>query len=221
MGLPQERPRERLFELGRRCLADNELLALVLGSGVRGLSAEGLAQRLLDHFGGLAGVAGATTEQLRAMFGIGQARSARVAACLELGQRMLKSKSKEKERISSAKDVWELCWPKLAFEQRERFLVILLGGRNDVLAVRTVAEGTRASCVVQAREFFRQALVEGACGVILVHNHPSGDPSPSEEDKILTRKAAEGGQFIGIPIIDHVIVAASGYRSMREEGYLA
>ena len=221
MGFAQERPRERLLEFGRHCLADNELLALVLGSGVRGVSAEGLAQKLLDHFGGLAGVASATTEQLRDMHGMGQARSARVAACLELGQRMLRSQAADKVKISSAQDVWQLCWPKLAFEQRERFLIVLTGARNEVLAVRSIAQGTRAQCAVHASQFFRQALVEGATGVILVHNHPSGEKSASEEDKILTRQAVKGGKFIGIPVIDHVIVTASGYTSMREEGLLA
>jgi len=216
-----ERPRERLFQYGRAGLSDGDLLALVLGTGLPGVSAEGLAQRLLERFGGVQGVACATPAQLRSVRGIGQARSARVAACLELGLRVARGDLVIRQRIASPDDVWRLVGRELAFEQRETFKVILLGGRNDVLAVRTGAEGTGDACLVQARDVFREALVEGACGVVLVHNHPSGDPTPSDEDRQLTRRAAEGGRFIGIEVVDHVVVAASGFHSLRDDGGLA
>ena len=166
-------------------------------------------------------MAATPSEQLERIRGLGPARAARLVASFELGLRMVRSNPAPKRRMSSPEEVFDLLGPGLVFEQREIFRVLSLGPRNDLLSVDTVARGTRDACMVHARDIFSRALSIGASSIILVHNHPSGDPAPSIEDRELTKRVARGGALLGIEVMDHIIIASQGYISLREEGCLS
>lgn len=202
--------------MGRRCLADAELLALILGCGTAGESAQVVAQRLLDSFGGLPGVARAGWDQLARARGVGPARAARIAASVEAGARALRPEAGTRRRVECAEDVVAVAGPELALLDHEVFGTVLLGARNGLLGFRVVAVGTRDACLVSTQDVFRGAVAEGARAVVLVHNHPSGDPGPSDEDLGLTRRLVTAGRSLGVGVLDHVIVAGHRWQSLRE-----
>jgi DNA repair protein RadC len=175
-----------------------------------------MAQRLLDSFGGLAGVARAGWDQLARARGVGPARAARIAASVEAGARALRPEAGTRRRVECAEDVVALAGPELALLDHEVFGTVLLGPRNLALGFRVVAVGTRDACLVSTQDVFRGAVSEGARAVVLVHNHPSGDPGPSEEDLGLTRRLVTAGRALGVAVLDHVIVAGHRWQSLRE-----
>ncbi|UCE86523.1 MAG: DNA repair protein RadC [Deltaproteobacteria bacterium] len=213
-------PRERLRALGSAALSDRELLALVLRTGVRGDSALDLSARLLEHCGGLRGLARVPARQLLAQPGVGLAKSASVLAALEIGRRLASRRLREGDPLTSPADVHRHFHAHLRDVPQERFLVVLLDGRHRVLREVTVSQGTLTASLVHPREVFRPALGEAAAAVVLVHNHPSGDPTPSREDIEVTARLARAGDILGIPVLDHVVVAERGYASLREAGHL-
>jgi DNA repair protein RadC len=215
-----DRPRERLARLGGEALSDAELLALLLRTGGRGADALGVASAMLAERGGLLGVARSLPGELAAHAGIGRAKAASLAAALEVGRRVAARTLREGDALRSPADVHRAYHPRLRDALHERFVVVLLDGRHRVLRDVTVSQGTLTASLVHPREVLRPAIRESAAAVILVHNHPSGDPTPSREDRLVTRRLARAGALLGVEVVDHVVVAERGYVSLRETGGL-
>jgi DNA repair protein RadC len=213
-----DRPRERLDALGPEALSDAELLSLLLRTGDRRANALSVASDLLERHGGLQGLARAGGRELGAAPGIGPAKSAAVCASLEIGRRLAMRRLRPGAPIRGPEDVYRHFHASLRFVPHERFLVVLLDGRHRVLRQEVVSQGTLTASLVHPREVFRTALREAAAALILVHNHPSGDPTPSPEDREITARLARAGEILGVRVLDHVVVAERGYCSLREEG---
>lgn len=211
-----DRPRERLEREGPGVLADAELIALVLRTGDRQRDAWDLSRRLLGQCGGLTGLSGETTATLRTHSGVGPAKAASLMAAFELGRRALGAPLEPGQSISCPIDVQRHFQPRLRALRRESFHVLLLDGRHRLLAFENVSVGTLTASLVHPREVFREAIRCAAAAMLLVHNHPSGDPSPSAEDRDVTRRLRSAGELLGIRVLDHVIVAERGYFSFRE-----
>lgn len=212
-----DRPRERLWRLGPRALADAELLAVVIGSGSETESALQLAQRLLGDAGGIHALARWGADHLRRVHGIGPAKAASIAACLELGRRAA-AVGCPGTRVHTAAQAAEYVMPSMAHLQQEELRVMSLDTKGHVLAVDTVFVGDAAGAPATPREIYRQAILRGAARVILLHNHPSGDPVPSPEDLETTRRLAAGGALVGIPLMDHVVIGDGRYVSIKALG---
>jgi DNA repair protein RadC len=217
---PHDRPREKLERVGPGALGDNELLAVVLGHGVASAGALDLANAVLEATGGLTGLVRASADELRRIPGIGPARAAQIIAALESGRRTLLRGRRERLRILNAIDVARLLVPQFGTKPVEHFGVVLLDTRHQVLRTSIVSIGTLDTSVVHPREVFREATVAGAAALILFHNHPSGDPRPSDEDVTLTRRLIAAGELMGITVLDHVVLAERGFHSLRECGDL-
>ncbi len=217
----QERPRERLHAAGASALSTRELLAIIIGSGTERQSAVDVAGRLLhDHDGSLRQLAASSAGQIKAVPGIGPAVAARLMAALELGRRMAREGAGDRPRIRGPRDVYDLCAPAMQDAKQEEFRVLLLNTQHAVVRELVVTRGTLDASVVHPREVFRAAIVESAAAVILVHNHPSGDPTPSREDREVTDQLAEAGRLIGIAVLDHIVIGEGRYVSFVEAGLL-
>lgn len=219
---PDARPRERLLDRGPKALSDAELLAILLGAGSRQETAIELASRMLASFGdtgpeALRGIAEARPEELARIHGLGPAKAARLLAACELGARLGAVRSTHRPQIACPEDLIRLVAPHLRGEAKEHSLVVWLNGRHQVVGWEDVSVGSLTEALVHPREVFREAIRRGAAAIVLLHNHPSGDPLPSEEDRALTRRLIEVGELVGIPLIDHVIVADGGHYSFRNE----
>ncbi len=215
-----DRPRERLEAKGPEALSDAELLALLLRSGGPGRPAARVAAALLERHGGLLGLAAAGARELGAEPGIGPAQRAAIRACLELGRRVAARRLAPGTPLRGPADVYRHFHPSLRHASHERFLVLLLDGRHRVMRHELVSQGTLTASLVHPREVFRPALREAAAAIVLVHNHPSGDPTPSPEDREVTTRLARAGELLGVWVVDHVVVAERGYASLRELGWL-
>jgi len=211
-----EGPRERLRAVGPAALADEELLALLLRTGVGGRDALEVARALLGQCGGLRGVASATAFELETQAGVGPAKAASLRAALEVGRRMATRRLRPGDGIRGPADVFRHFHARLRDATRERFLALLLDGRHRVIREVEISQGTLTASLVHPREVFRPALREGAAGLVVVHNHPSGDPTPSAEDRRVTDRLVRAGELLGVELLDHVVVAEHGYRSLRE-----
>jgi DNA repair protein RadC len=215
-----ERPRERLLALGPSVLSDGEALAVIFGTGhAQGGSALAIARSLLSEFGDLRGVFSASVAELASKPGVGRARAAAVVAVGEVSRRVHADRLEAGVFLSSASEVHAHFGPMLADEKRESFYVVMVNGRNRVLGVSRVSEGTLGSSVVHPRESFRAAVREAAAAVIFVHNHPSGDPTPSAEDRRTTERLRRAGELMGIPVLDHVVVSRGRYFSFADNGW--
>ncbi len=210
-----ERPRERLWQRGVTVLGDEELLAIVLGTGSRARPVGVVASDVVRASGGMAAVSRASPRELAQVSGIGAANAARIAAAFELGRRAIEAEV-HREILAHAEDVYRIVEPRVAGLQQELFLAIGVDIRNGLLDVVEVGRGSVYGVDVHPREVFRPLVRMAAAGAVLVHNHPSGDPSPSAEDVALTRRLRAVGDLLGIPVVDHVIVGARGYRSVFE-----
>ena len=215
-----DRPRERLDALGPAALSDAELIALLLRTGDRGRNALAVANDLLERQGGLQGLSSAGCGELGQSTGIGPAKSASVRAALEIGRRLAGRRLSAGSVIRSPSDVYRHFHPSLRDARQERFVVVLLDARQRVLRSEVVSQGTLTASLVHPREVFRPALRDAAAALVLVHNHPSGDPTPSAEDREVTSRLAKAGELLGIRVVDHVVVAERGFCSLREEGAL-
>lgn len=215
-----DRPRERLFQLGEEALTDAELLALLLRTG-GGETAQRTAARMLRELAGLAGLSRCHADELVRVRGVGPAKAASLLAALELGRRVGGRRLEPGLAIRDPADVFRHFHPRLRRARQECFLVLLLDGRHRMIREELVSRGTLTASLVHPREVFRPALRACAAALILVHNHPSGDPTPSPEDREVTRRLARAGEILGVAVVDHVIVAERGYSSLREEGDLA
>jgi DNA repair protein RadC len=211
-------PRERLAALGPEALSDAELVALLLRTGAAGLSAREVAQALLRRHGGLRALARAPLAELRRQTGVADAKAASLLAAFELGRRIASARLRPGDAIRSPGDVHRHFHPLLRDAPHERFLVLLLDGRHRVIRPVLTSQGTLTASLVHPREVFAPALREPAAAVVLVHNHPSGDPTPSREDIRLTRQLVECARLLDLRIHDHVIVGHGTYVSLAEQG---
>jgi len=212
-----DRPRERLRSVGARNLALRELLALVVGSGSSGSPATLVAERLaVLAEGSLQRLASLDVALLERVPGVGKATASRVLASLELGRRAAADDAEPGGRIRGPADVFARMGPLLRDMGQEEFHALLLNSRHCVIREVFVTRGTLDSALIHPREVFRPAVAEGAAGVILVHNHPSGDPTPSAEDRAVTRQMAEAGRAVGIPVLDHIVVGRGAYASLAD-----
>jgi DNA repair protein RadC len=218
---PHDRPREKLERVGSGPLGDNELLAIVLGHGLPNAGALELANAVLATTGGLHGLARVTAAELRRVPGIGAARAARLVAAVEAGRRTLLRGRHERVQIVTAMDAGRILVPQFGTKPVEHFGVMLLDTKHRVLRTTLISVGTLDASIVHPREVFREATIAGAFGIILFHNHPSGDPNPSKDDIVLTRRLIEAGELMGITVIDHLILAERGFRSLKDAGDLA
>jgi len=214
-----ERPRERLLKLGVEALSAQELLALILGRGIQGESVLLTAQNLLTKFGNLKNMASASIEELTQVKGIGIAKATQIKAALELGKRLEEySNEGKKITIKSPEDVVKAVKNKLKGKKREHFLALSLDTRNHLINIHMISIGSLDSSVVHPREVFKEAISSSAASVIFVHNHPSGDPTPSEDDIKLTRRLFEVGEITGIEVLDHIVICDKAYLSMKSKG---
>ena len=215
-----ERPRERLYWNGPEALADAELLALQLGSGVPGRSAVDVAREMLAAYGSLAGVAAREAAELARVPGVGPAKAARLAAAFELTRRLRARTPGARLVLSAPAEVYAAFGPLMEDLPREVFRVALLDAQNGLLRDRVVSEGTLSASLVHPREVFKPAILESAASVILLHNHPSGDPTPSREDVRLTRQLVECARLLDLRVHDHVIIGRGSFVSLAERGII-
>ena len=215
------RPRERLARDGASSLSDHELLALILRSGSSQGSALELAQALLAKFVSLRGLSDATIDELTSVHGVGLAKAAEIKAALELARRLQIEAVDERPAIESPADAARVLASHLSDASDERLVVVLLDTRHRVLRVRQVAQGAVNAVNARMADLFREAVRDGCTALLLAHNHPSGDPTPSGEDVALTRRAAEAGKLLGIKVLDHIVIGrgAGGFVSLRETGH--
>ena len=218
---PSERPRERLLGQGPAVMTDAELLALVLGTSCRG--AGGVLQTsrdLMARFHGLDGLGRCQPGELMGVPGIGEARACAVTAVMELARRVEGMSLRRGDPIQCADDAYRRVKPRLSLLSHEVFTALALDAKHRVLGLRQVAQGSATSVEVHPREVFGPLIREGAAAAIVAHNHPSGDPEPSSEDRVLTRRLGQAGELLGIPVLDHLVVGAGRYVSMAERGLL-
>jgi DNA repair protein RadC len=213
---PQDRPREKLDRLGASSLGDNELLAVLLGHGFRRTSALELANRVLDASAGLHGLTRRTLSELERIKGIGRAKALQILAAVELGRRTLVRAPAPRVQFATPRDAAVHLLPQYGARGVEHFGVVLLDAKHRLLKVVLVSVGTLDASLVHPREVFREAALAGAAAIILFHNHPSGDPSPSDDDMKLTARLVDAGALMGIDVIDHLILADARYCSLKE-----
>jgi DNA repair protein RadC len=219
---PAERPRERLSAKGAEALATRELLAILVGSGGRAGSALEVADALLSAAGGsLRRVAASPLAVLLGVPGVGAATATRILAALEVGRRAGREAMPDRERIRGPEDVHALLGPLLRDLPQEEFHALLLNAQHRVIRRVLVTRGLLDASLIHAREVFRPAILESAAAVVLVHNHPSGDPTPSPEDRAVTRHLGGAGRSLGIRVLDHVIIGDGRFTSLAQEGLLA
>ena len=215
----EERPRERLVKFGEQALSAQELLQVILGRGIAGESVVVTAQKLLTQFGSLQKLAEASIEELSSIKGIGLAKATQIKAVFEIGRRLSTQtppyKSKE---LTDPKKVYQLIKSKLKDYHKEHFYIIALNSRNH--SVAEVSVGSLNASIVHPREVFAEAIKNKAASVIFVHNHPSGDPEPSEDDLELNKRLVEAGKILGIEVIDHIIIGKACFLSFKEKGLL-
>ncbi|MBI4476672.1 MAG: DNA repair protein RadC [Acidobacteria bacterium] len=211
-----DRPREKLLRLGATSLGDNELLAIVLGSGIRARNSLAVANSVLDAAGGLHGLLRSGWDDLRRVPGVGTARAAQVLAAVELGRRTLLRRPSEREPVKTPRDLAEMLLPQFGSKTVEHFGVVMLDKKHHVLRIRVLSVGTLDASLVHPREVFREATAASAASIVLFHNHPSGDPAPSRDDVLLTRRLATAGDIMGIPVVDHLVLGDGSYVSFRE-----
>lgn len=215
-----ERPRERLYWNGPEALADSELLAIQLGSGVRGKSAIDVAREMLAAYGSLAEVAGREVAELEKLVGVGPAKAARLVAAFELTRRLRARIPGARVTLSGPAEVYAAYGPLMEDLKREVFRIALLDAQNGLLHDRVVSQGTLSASLVHPRDVFKPAILESAASVILLHNHPSGDPTPSREDIRLTRQLVECARLLDLRIHDHLVIGRGRFVSLAERGVI-
>lgn len=219
--LPEDiRPRERLLKEGAEVLSDIEILAILLRTGSRDATALDLASMIMSRFENLRRLLGATVEELGEIKGVGPAKACQIKAALELGRRTAQYSDQPRRVIKTPDDAAALVMEEMRHFDREHFRAILLNTKNQVIGTDKVSVGTLNSSVVHPRELFRNAIKRGAASVILLHNHPSGDPAPSREDKDITHRVMEAGKIIGIEVLDHIIIGDNKFISLKAHGLI-
>lgn len=214
----EERPRERLVKYGESALSLQELLQIILRTGNKGESVVALAQKLLTHFGNLQNLKEASIEELMSIKGIGLAKAVQIKAALELGRRAEITLERKQKKIITPQDVFKLMKSKLKDYSKEHFYIISLNSRNAIIS--EISIGTLNASLVHPREVFAEAIRQRANSIILVHNHPSGDPTPSKDDIKITKKLKEAGKILGIEVLDHIIITRNSYLSFKNKNLI-
>jgi DNA repair protein RadC len=217
-----DRPREKLLEHGPESLSDAELLAIIIrtGDGTSGRTALDHARQLITTFVNFRGLAAATVTELCAFKGIGLAKAAAVKAVLEISRRFATAKVSRGEPFARSADVFDHFHQRLRDKKKECFFILLLDSKNRIIKEERISEGSLTSALVHPREAFTPAIRESAAALIIVHNHPSGDPTPSREDEDITARLVEGGRLLGIGVLDHIIIGQGRYYSFADQGRL-
>lgn len=216
----EDRPRERMLQFGARILSNSELVAILLRTGTVAESAVGLAQRVLMEAGGMRGLVNMSTEQLMRVKGIGYAKALQLQAAIELGKRLAQSELDPALIVRSPQDVARYVMEDLRYLQKEHFVCLFLNTKNHVIAQETLSIGSLNASIVHPREVFRAAIERGSASLICIHNHPSGDPTPSPEDIEMTHRLVDAGQVIGIEVLDHLIIGDQKFVSLKEQGLM-
>jgi DNA repair protein RadC len=215
---PDERPREKLKLRGASALSDGDLLAIILNTGIRGETVTDVAQRLLAHYGGLRGLFRMETGELARVRGLGDAKAVRLKAALELGRRLAALSPEERAQIVSPDDVANLLSIEMAALEQEQLRVVLLDTKHRILGMRTVYQGSVNQAQVRVAEVYRDAVRQNATAIVAVHNHPSGDPTPSAADVALTVELSQAGTLLDIDLLDHLIIGQGRWVSLRRLG---
>ena len=218
----EERPREKLLSYGAGCLSDAELLAILLRTGTQDASAITIADQVLARIKetGLTGLVHLGPAEIMDIHGISRAKAATIIAAVELGHRLSVRQAAKIEVIHGPEDAANFAMPRFRFEQREHFAVMLLNTKNHILGFSEVSVGSLSASVVHPREVFQAAPRFAAASMILFHNHPSGDPSPSREDIAVTQRLVKAGRIMDIPVLDHIILGENRFLSLKERGML-
>jgi len=213
----EERPRERFYKLGPQALSNTELLAIIIQSGTHRETALDLSEKLMSWSGGLTELSKSSIEELTEIRGIGRVKAISLLAALELSKRFVTIESEVRPKITSPVDVANLIMQEMRFLDKEYFRIILLNTRSEILKMVNISVGSLDSSIVHPREVFKAALKSSAKAVILVHNHPSGNPQPSSEDIKITKRLIKVGELLGVQIIDHIIIGDKNYISLKEK----
>src|SRR5690606_6536937 len=214
----EERPRERLVQLGAEHCSNAELIAILLRTGTSSESVIALASRVLSKAGGIRGLTNTTLEELMEIRGIGMAKAVQLLAGIELGRRISRAMPEERMTIRSPRDAAEMVRDELRYLKQEHFSCLFLNTNNRVIHKECIFVGSLDTSVVHPREVFREAIRRSSAGIICVHNHPSGDPHPSREDIDVTYRLYEAGEIVGVELMDHIIVGDGCYFSLKEKG---
>lgn len=209
-----------MINFGAEALSSLELLSLIIGRGVPGRSVLSIAQELLETYGSIHEISQSSIEELTKIRGIGKAKAIQLKACFELGKRQELDIAKKNFIINNPKSVYELVKRKIFNKSKEHLLLIILDTRNKVISISNVSTGILNSNLVHPREVYKEAIHHNAASIIIAHNHPSGNPEPSEEDKDITNRLVEAGKIVGINVLDHIIIGKDSYFSFKEKGYL-
>lgn len=221
MDMPEmERPQERLLRYGADSLSNSELLAVILRTGTQAENVINLSHRLINNFEGINGLLEATKEELMEVKGIKEAKAAQILSVAELSKRFLTYRSGDSYRITSPEHAANLIMVELRTHKKEVLKVLLLNTKNVVIGVFNASIGSLNSSIVHPREIFKEAIRKSAASIILAHNHPSGDPTPSQEDISSTSRIKEVGKIIGIELLDHIIIGDGNYISLKEKNLL-
>lgn len=214
-----ERPRERLIKNGASALSDSELLAIILRTGSKKENVINLSQRILGEYN-IKQLSQINLTQLMKIHGIKESKATQISACFEIARRLESFNSVEKPKISSPEDVYRRLFPRMREQKKEMFIELCLDTKNHILKEEVISMGSLNANVVHPREVFKLALTESAAHIIVAHNHPSGDPTPSREDIEITKKLVETGNIMGITVLDHVIIGDGRHFSMKEAGHI-
>jgi DNA repair protein RadC len=213
-----DRPRERLEKLGAGALSNAELLAILLRTGLPGENAVQVGQRLLKHFGGLSGLHRTTFDELKKQKGVGEAKASQILAAIEMGHRLAKEELDDKPVIKSPADAAALVQYEMSGLPQENLWVFLLDTRNRVMKIEKLYKGSLNASTVRIGELFKSALTNNAASIILAHNHPSGDPTPSPEDVALTRAVQQAGRLLDVEVLDHIVIGHNKFVSLKDKG---
>ena len=216
--LPEdERPREKLYKYGVRSLSNSELLAIIIRAGSREKTAIELCQRLLaSDKDGISFLSDASIEEITKIKGLGKCKAAQILAAVEIGNRIKASKDGNKIRIESPRDVSNVLMDEMKILKKEYFKIVMLNTKNQIIGIENISIGSLNSSIVHPREVFKEAIKRSSASIILAHNHPSGDPTPSKEDINITKRLIEGGEILGIKVLDHIIIGNNIYVSLKE-----
>ncbi len=215
-----ERPVEKLFSHGKATLSNSELIGVLLGSGTRETSAVSLADEIITAAGGLGGLSELDCEDLIRIRGIGPRKAATIVCALELGRRVSLEGGKQRMSVRSPESLADLFMEDMRYAHKEYFKVLMLNVKLEIIGLETVSVGELSGAPVHPRESFEPAIRKGAAAVCFAHNHPSGDPTPSDDDLKITRRLMECGDILGIRVLDHIIIGDGVYSSLKEEGYI-
>lgn len=215
-----ERPRERMVKNGAQSLSDAEILAIILRVGNQEKTAIDLARSMIKDLGGFSGLDTRSIAEFCQIKGIGLAKAAQIKAAIELGKRLFQEENKASQTVESSEDVYKIVRPHLENLDREVFKILLLTSRNTIILDKNLFQGSLTESMVSPREIIKEALNYSAASIVFVHNHPSGQPSPSEEDKTVTRRLKNACDTVGVKVLDHIIVGKKSYYSFADSGLL-